>query len=71
MNVELPLSSSQISHSITVPEGEILTVCVVRSSTTATLNVVVKGESNPRKKSALGKNCSFYQKLLSILCCFS
>ncbi len=68
VDVALPLSSSYISYDITVPEGETLTVCVVRSSTTARLEVLVKGDTNPQNFPALGKYpfppSSYFQVLL-------
>ncbi|CAI8016595.1 hypothetical protein GBAR_LOCUS10167, partial [Geodia barretti] len=53
VNVQVPLSGNDGYH-IRVPEGEVLTVCVVRSITTARLMVAVKGETNPAKSSAIG-----------------
>ncbi|CAI8016596.1 hypothetical protein GBAR_LOCUS10167 [Geodia barretti] len=52
-NVLIPSSESSGPH-MRVPEGEVLTVCVVRSITTARLLVAVKGETNPAKNSAIG-----------------
>ena len=59
VNVQIPSSGNDGYH-IRVPEGEILTLCVVRSTTTARLVVTVKGETDPAKNSAFGKK-SFYQ----------
>ncbi len=68
MDVALPSSSSYVSYNITVPEGETLTVCVLRSSTTARLEVAVKGNTNPQNFPALGKYpfspSSYFQVLL-------
>ena len=48
---------------IRVPEGEVLTVCVVRSITTARLLVAVKGDTDAAKNSAIGKNRLFISLL--------
>ena len=63
VNVQIPSSG----YHIRVPEGEILTVCVVRSTTTARLVVTVKGDTDPTKNSAIGKNCLFINLLYVLL----
>jgi hypothetical protein len=50
VNVQIPSSG----YHIRVPEGEVLTVCVVKSRTTARLVVTVKGETDPAKYSSIG-----------------
>ena len=58
------ISSSESSGPrIRVPEGEVLTVCVVMSITTARLLVTVKGDTDPAKSSAIGKNHLFINLL--------
>jgi hypothetical protein len=62
VNVLIPSSESSGPH-IRVPEREVLSVCVVRSMTTARLMVTVKGVTNPAKNSAIGKNRLFINLL--------
>ena len=62
VNVLIPSSESS-GPPIRVPEGEVLTVCVVRSITTARLMVAVKGDTDRANNSAIGKNRLFINLL--------
>ena len=62
VNVLIPSSESSGPH-IRVPEGEVLTVCVVMSITSERLLVTVKGDTDPANSSAIGKNHLFINLL--------
>ena len=54
VNVVIPLTNGS-EHHTRVPEGEILTVCVTRLDTSARVVVTVRGGTDPRRTSSLGK----------------